>query len=82
VAEFAPITSTGNTMPVTAGAGDACKVRLAVPRTASVDALVAVTVTVVCAATLLGVDASGRGANRPSGAGASRQVLNGKLLDS
>jgi hypothetical protein len=36
------------------GRGDACRVTLAVPRTASVEEFFAVTVTLVCDATLLG----------------------------
>jgi hypothetical protein len=55
VVPFGPTTSIGNVIVVDAG-GDACRVKLAVPRTASVEEFVAVTVTLVCVATLLGAE--------------------------
>jgi len=48
------VTSIGNVIVVEAAAGEAVNAKLAVPRIACVEELVAVTVIVVCAATVLG----------------------------
>ena len=56
VVPFGPTTSTGKVMVVTAGgaAGEACRVTTDVPKETLVDAFLAVTLTVVCVATVPG----------------------------
>jgi hypothetical protein len=58
VVPFGPITSSGSVIVVVVegggDAGEAVRVRVAVPRTALVDEFFAVAVTVVCVATVLG----------------------------